>query len=75
MATVPNCDQAVVKRRKVEGYLLSSVHPIGRAKALFFERFGFSAAVPDELSQALLGHVRENAIAVRYRVSVLECHS
>ena len=63
MATVPNCDQSIVEIAKVVDYLLSRSHPIGRAKAQFFMRFGFRESAPDELVQALLAHVRDNAVA------------
>jgi len=62
MATVPNSDQAVVESTKIEDYLLSPTHPIGRAKALFFSRFGFREDRPEELSQALLIHVRDHSV-------------
>ena len=44
-------------------YLLSSTHPIGRGKARFFMRFGFRDDAPEELVQALLDHVQDNAVA------------
>jgi hypothetical protein len=76
MATVPNADQAVVDAAKIERYLLSPTHPIGRAKADFFKRFGFRRDTPEELIDAVLAHVREHAIAdteasdhgIKYRV-------
>ena len=64
MATVPGCDRALVEPAKVTDYLLSGVHPVGRAKARFFKRFGFRQDAPQELEQALLSHVRSNQIAV-----------
>ncbi len=63
MATVPGCDQATVESAKVASYLLSTAHPIGRGKAQFFMRFGFRADAPEALAQALLDHVRSNAVA------------
>ena len=63
MATVPNCDMAIVEAGKVSDYLLSETHPIGRTKARFFRRFGFRADVPEEFAQAMLDHVRDNAVA------------
>jgi len=62
MVTVPNCDMAIVDAAKISDYLLSETHPIGRTKARFFRRFGFRADVPEELVQALLDHVRDNAV-------------
>ena len=63
MVTVPSCAQAIVDPAKIEGYLLSGAHPIGRAKARFFKRFGFREDAPEELIQALLRHVRDNVVA------------
>ena len=63
MATVPNADHAIVDAAKVERYLLSPTHPIGRAKADFFKRFGFRQDAPEELTDAVLAHVREHVIA------------
>jgi hypothetical protein len=63
MTTVPNSDRAVVDFAKVEGYLLALSHPVGQAKARFFGRFGFRSDAPDALVQALLAHIRDNAIA------------
>ena len=76
METVPSSDQAIVDPLKIDGYLLSAAHPIGSAKARFFSRFGFSEDNPKELVDALLGHIRENAVVetqtspfgVKYRV-------
>ena len=76
METVPSSDQAIVDPLKIDGYLLSAAHPIGLAKARFFSRFGFSEDNPKELVDALLGHIRENAVVetqtspfgVKYRV-------
>ena len=63
MATVPRCDQSIIEPAKIADYLLSGSHPIGRAKARFFARFGFREDAPEELARALLAHVRDNAVA------------
>jgi hypothetical protein len=63
MATVPNCEGAIIAPAKIADYLLSDVHPVGQAKAQFLERFGFHAYAPEELIRALLDHVEDNAIA------------
>jgi hypothetical protein len=76
MAPVPNRDQAIIDLAKVSDYLLSGTHPVGRAKARFFNRFGFREDPPGELVQALLDHVRggtasqaePSAYGTRYRV-------
>ena len=63
MDVVPNYDKAIIEPPKIAGYLLSGTHPIGWAKARFFKRFGFREDAPEELMQALLAHVRDNAVA------------
>jgi len=39
---LPRGSDAVVDARKLHGYLLSGSHPVGRFKAAFFRRLGFS---------------------------------
>jgi hypothetical protein len=55
---IPDPDQAIVEDRKIIHYLLSSTHPAGRAKALFFRRFGLRASAGQRLRDALLDHAR-----------------
>lgn len=38
---LPNIDNAIISREKLEGYLLSLDHPIGRYKAAFFHALGY----------------------------------
>lgn len=40
--TIPGADQAVVDAIKLRDYLLSTEHPVGRFKAAFFARLGYS---------------------------------
>ena len=49
---LPNVDQATIDRAKLEGYLLSEVHPVGRFKARFFASLGFTAHNWRELETA-----------------------
>lgn len=43
---MPNAEHAIIEQGKLEGYLLSEVHPVGRFKARFFaEGPGGSAPV------------------------------
>ena len=58
MNRLPNAHLAVVDERKVNAYLLSDSHPAGRAKAVFFRRYGFRAASWEALRDALLAHGR-----------------
>jgi hypothetical protein len=41
---LPNAEQAVIDPRKLRDYVLSPEHPIGRFKAVFFARLGFSVS-------------------------------
>jgi len=51
---LPNAERAIVDEAKVRGYLLSTEHPVGRFKAAFFRRLGFTDSNWQELQQALL---------------------
>ena len=50
---LPNAERAVIDERKVRDYLLSRTHPIGRFKASFFARAGFTSADWQRLVQQL----------------------
>jgi len=43
MAKLPNAEKAIIETEKLRSYILSSVHPVGRFKAAFFQRMGYSA--------------------------------
>ncbi len=60
---LPGLGNAVVPQDKVEGYLLSLTHPVGRFKARFFARSGFSAGSWQALADALLRHAEANEVA------------
>jgi hypothetical protein len=53
---LPRARWAWVDEDKIVGYLLSSQHPDGRSKAVFFGSFGFSAARWELLADALRDH-------------------
>lgn len=55
---LPNADRAIVEDAKVRDYLLSSTHPVGRFKSIFFIALGFSAEHWLLLRDALLDQVR-----------------
>jgi hypothetical protein len=40
---LPNADLAIIDSAKMQGYLLSSLHPVGRFKAAFFASLGYGA--------------------------------
>ena len=59
---MPNADHAIIEQGKLEGYLLSEVHPVGRFKARFFAGLGFTADNWRELDAALRSqHLPESA--------------
>jgi len=39
---LPNADNAVIPAEKLRDYLLSSSHPVGRFKAVFFHALGYT---------------------------------
>ena len=43
MAILPNAERAVIDAEKLYGYVLSFAHPVGRFKAAYFRRLGYSA--------------------------------
>ena len=59
---VPNIDRASVPREKVTDYLLSTEHPVGRHKAHFFVRFGFSLVEWERLAAALVRHLSSQVV-------------
>jgi hypothetical protein len=40
--SLPAADRALIQPEKLRDYLLSSEHPVGRFKAVFFGRMGYS---------------------------------
>ena len=43
MARLPNAEKAIIEAEKLRGYVLSFSHPVGRFKAAFFQRLGYTA--------------------------------
>ena len=50
---LPNRQQVQIGRRKVTGYLLAVAHPVGGAKARYFESRGYSIDAPEQLEETL----------------------
>lgn len=50
---LPNPRRAIIALEKIQGYLLSPVHPIGRHKAAFFQSLGYTQDHPEVLESAL----------------------
>ena len=60
---LPDVAEAVINREKIKGYLLSTTHPVGRFKARFFRRLGFTADRWEELADALVRHAVDHEVA------------
>lgn len=61
---LPNAAQSIIEPSKIRDYLLSSAHPVGRFKAVFFKRLGYSSENWQRLSDDLLGlATTETAVA------------
>jgi hypothetical protein len=59
---IPNADRAVINPTKLHGYLLSRHHPVGRLKAAFFLRLGYSPEEWGQLEADLRGqHLSQDA--------------
>ncbi|WP_353205209.1 DUF6883 domain-containing protein [Sphingomonas sp.] len=54
--------QHVIELAKITDYLLSAEHPIGRAKAAYFNAFGLDSADPIAFANALEAHARTRPI-------------
>ena len=52
---LPEAKRAVIAPAKIREYLLSTSHPVGRFKAPFFTRLGYTAAVWKRLELDLFG--------------------
>ncbi len=46
---LPNFENAIVPPEKLRDYILSSAHPIGRFKSVFFRGLGYSAETYERL--------------------------
>jgi hypothetical protein len=52
---LPNREKAYIPVEKLNDYLLSNTHPVGRLKAKFFNSLGFSSINIGALEQRILG--------------------
>ena len=50
---LPNAQHTLIERAKLREYILSPEHPVGRFKARFFARLGFTREHWDQLDRAL----------------------
>jgi len=60
---LPNWQRGVIEQAKLITYLLSPLHPLGRHKAAFFWRFGFSVDEWYKLAEALKHHAGKYHVA------------
>jgi uncharacterized protein DUF6883 len=60
---LPNANEAIVPREKIESYLLDLAHPIGGGKARFFLSFGFRREAWNVLADAFRKHAQESPVA------------
>ena len=60
---LPDSEHAVVPTEKLEGYLLSEVHPVGRAKAQFLKNLGYDSTDAGVLAKDLLIIAREQDVS------------
>lgn len=70
---IPGYQAAIIPERKITDYLLSPIHPVGRFKAQFLGKFGFTHVNPDVLMASLAKHAyneyanaEETQFGVRY---------
>ena len=59
---LPYADAAYIPEEKLSEYLLSSAHPVGRAKARFFRALGFDGSSVQELESQLAGIARSQEV-------------
>ncbi len=60
---VPNYHNALIPTDKIEGYILSKTHPIGKTKALFFEQVGYTISNRDFFIEDIYSILKENYVA------------
>ena len=60
---LPNSQNALVPTDKLENYLLSEIHPVGRTKALFLKNLGYDDSDSNILAQDLLTIAQEEDIS------------
>ncbi len=60
MAKLPNANKAIIDEDKLRNCILSSTHPLGRFKATFFLKLGYSAdnwqSFEQDLRDLILSH-------------------
>jgi len=54
---IPNANKAVIDSEKLRNYILSPIHPVGRLKATFFKKLGYSTENWKVLEQDLRNQI------------------
>lgn len=62
---LPNPERAVVPQAKIEGYLLSPAHLVGRHKAVFFGSLGYAQEEWRILERDIRGFASRDALPTR----------
>ena len=60
---IPEWENAYIPVEKIEEYLLSKTHPIGKSKALFFNRVGYTLQNKTLLINDIHTIVKDNSVA------------
>jgi hypothetical protein len=64
---MPNCHKAEVPQRKINDYLLSEIHPVGKSKARYFKALGFSEERTEEMKNGILNIAQQNNISEKIK--------
>ena len=59
---IPDAEQAHIPLEKLEKYLLSDSHPVGKAKSVYFRGLGFSIGNIEEFEGAIREIILQKAI-------------
>jgi hypothetical protein len=60
---LPRSQEAIVSEEKITGYLLSESHPVGKAKARYFKKIGYSEKNVIQLKKDLIKIAVSNAVS------------
>ncbi|MEO0352503.1 MAG: DUF6883 domain-containing protein [Cyanobacteria bacterium P01_A01_bin.15] len=69
-AQLPNYAQTYIQPDKLTRYLLSEVHPVGKAKAKFFRGLGFNDGNVALLEKGLL-NLDSSSLQGRYKLRII----
>ena len=84
MTGLPNAEKAIIEENKLRDYILSPTHPVGRFKAAFFQKLGYSLsnweALEHQLRKVVLSEEISKVEEIRYGTKFiiegqLECPS